>query len=41
MTYYRPKVTCLEGFWRCIEAVLKENLKSQSAAISAESGSVF
>lgn len=35
MTYYRPKVVCLEGFWRCIETVLKENLKSQSAAISA------
>lgn len=34
LTYYRPKVTCLEGFWRCIETVLKQNLKSQSAAIS-------
>jgi len=35
MTYYRPKVACLEGFWRCIESVLKENLKCQSAAISS------
>ncbi len=33
MMYYRPKVTCLEGFWRCIESVLKENLKCQAAAI--------
>ncbi len=33
MTYYRPKVACLEGFWRCIENVLKENLKSHAAAI--------
>ena len=35
MTFYRPKVACLEGFWRCIENVLKENLKCQSAAIHA------
>lgn len=33
MTFYRPRVTCLEGFWRCIESVLKENLKAQAAAI--------
>ncbi len=34
MTYYRPKVACLEGFWRCIESVLKENVKCQQAAIN-------
>ncbi len=33
-TYYRIKVCCLEGFWRCIEAVLLENLKTQQAAIT-------
>jgi len=33
MIYYRPKVKCLEGFWRCIESVLKENLKAQTAAL--------
>ena len=33
MTYYRVKVRCLQGFWQCIEAVLKDNLKEQRAAI--------
>ena len=32
-TYYRVKVCCLEGFWRCVESVLKENLKAQQAAL--------
>ncbi len=32
-SYYRLKCRCLEGFWRCIEAVLKENLKAQREAI--------
>lgn len=32
-TFYRIKVCCLEGFWQCIESVLKENLKTQRAAI--------
>ena len=35
MTFYRIKVCCLEGFWRCIETVLKENLKAQREAIGA------
>lgn len=35
LTYYRIKVCCLEGFWQCIESVLKENLKTQQAAIEA------
>jgi ArsR family transcriptional regulator len=33
LTYYRLKVRCLEGFWQCIETVLKENLKTQQAAL--------
>lgn len=33
MTFYRIKVCCLEGFWQCIESVLKENLKAQREAI--------
>jgi len=32
-TYYSVKVCCLEGFWRCVEGVLKENLKAQQAAL--------
>ncbi len=35
MTYYRPQVCCLEGFWRCIESVLKEHLKAQTAALTS------
>lgn len=34
-TFYRVKVCCLDGFWRCIESVLKENLKTQQAAVDA------
>ena len=33
MTYYRLNVCCLEGFWRCIEGVLRENLKAHTAAL--------
>jgi ArsR family transcriptional regulator len=32
-TFYRLRATCLQGFWQCIESVLKENLKAQQAAI--------
>lgn len=28
-TFYRMKVTCLRGFWTCIEGVLKQNLREQ------------
>ena len=35
MTFYRVKVKCLEGFWRCVESVLQENLKEQRAAVRA------
>lgn len=33
MTFFRPRIACLEGFWRCIESVLKENLKCHAAAL--------
>lgn len=33
MTFCHIKVCCLEGFWQCIESVLKENLKAQQTAI--------
>ena len=33
MTYYRLKISCLRGFWSCIESVLKQNLKEQQAII--------
>jgi len=35
MTYYRVKICCLEGFWECVESVLKQNLKEQTAAVGA------
>lgn len=35
MIFYHPRVKCLEGFWRCIEVVLKENLKAQAAALGS------
>jgi ArsR family transcriptional regulator len=31
--YYRVTCTCLDGFFTCIEAVLKANLKIRRAAI--------
>ena len=33
MTFYRLKMCCLQGFWECMESVLKQNLKDQQAAI--------
>lgn len=33
MTYYRMRIHCLEGFWKCVESVLKQNLKDQKAAL--------
>jgi DNA-binding transcriptional ArsR family regulator len=32
-TFYRPQIRCLKGLWDCIENVLKENLKTQQAAL--------
>jgi len=31
MTIYRLKVTCLRGFWNCVESVMKQSLKEQQA----------
>jgi ArsR family transcriptional regulator len=33
MALYRVKVCCLQGFWKCIETVLTENLKAQQAVL--------
>jgi ArsR family transcriptional regulator len=33
-TYYRMRCRCLEGFWQCIESVLQDNLKAQTAAVN-------
>ena len=27
------KIHCLEGFWKCVESVLKQNLKDQRVAL--------
>ena len=32
-TFYRLKIKCLEGFWGCVETVLKQNLKDQRVAL--------
>ncbi|MCP4247983.1 MAG: winged helix-turn-helix transcriptional regulator [bacterium] len=33
MTFYSLKIGCLQGFWECVESVLKDNLKEQRAAL--------
>jgi ArsR family transcriptional regulator len=33
MIYYRLRVKCLEGFFTCIEAVLRENLHREEALV--------
>ncbi|HRX86091.1 MAG TPA: metalloregulator ArsR/SmtB family transcription factor [Phycisphaerae bacterium] len=33
MSFYRVKVCCLAGFWKCIETVLTENLKAHQEAL--------
>ena len=33
MAFYRVKVCCLQGFWKCLETVLSENLKAQRAVL--------
>ncbi|MHC4063309.1 MAG: ArsR/SmtB family transcription factor [Planctomycetota bacterium] len=35
MNYYRVNCKCLEGFFGCIESVLRDNLKAQRAAVEA------
>jgi ArsR family transcriptional regulator, arsenate/arsenite/antimonite-responsive transcriptional repressor len=34
-TFYAPRICCLQGFWDCVEAVLRENLKTHQAACGA------
>ena len=31
-SYYNTDVHCLQGFWNCVESVLRANLKAQQAA---------
>ena len=33
MTFYSLKICCLQGFWECVESVLRDNLKEQRAAL--------
>jgi len=35
LAFYRLKVPCLEGFWKCIETVLSTNLEEQRQALRA------
>lgn len=32
MTYYKPCCPCLEGFWKCVDSVLRNTLKRQADA---------
>lgn len=36
MVFYRVKPRCLEGFFRCLENVLAENLAEQRAALGLQ-----
>ncbi len=33
LTYYQLRIPCLQGFFECIESVLKQNLDRQRAAL--------
>ena len=33
MTLYSLKICCLQGFWECVETVLRDNLREQRAAL--------
>jgi ArsR family transcriptional regulator len=35
-TYYRVRCRCLQGFFSCIENVLKANLKAQQEAVAID-----
>jgi len=32
-TFFRLRICCLQRLWECIESVLKDNLKTQQAAL--------
>ena len=34
MSYYRMTCPCLDGFFRCMESVLKQNLKTQQMVLT-------
>ncbi len=34
MSYYHLRCTCLEGFFACIESVLKQNLRAQARLLA-------
>jgi len=34
-TFYGMKIHCLQGFWKCVESVLKQNLKDYRTALGA------
>ena len=33
MIFYSLKICCLQGFWECVESVLRDNLEEQQAAL--------
>ena len=33
--FYRLLCPCLDGFWKCLEATLREKLKAQQSAMGA------
>jgi len=33
MVFYRMRVRCLDGFWKCVESVLAQRIKEQQAAL--------
>jgi len=35
MVFYRLRVHCLDGFWKCVESVLAQRIKEQQAALGA------
>ncbi len=35
MNYYRVTCSCLDGFFECIESILKDNLEAQRTAMGA------
>ena len=34
-TFYQMRIHCLGGFWKCVESVLKQNLKDQRVALGS------
>ena len=33
MTFYSLRIRCLQGFWECVESVLRQNLEDQRATV--------